>query len=204
MADPDIRLYGVPVSGHTHRVELLLLMLGLPYRFILAPADVRCTNDFRRLNPLGQVPVLVDGNLVLADSNAILVYLARKYAAENPWLPEEPEPAASVQRWLSVAAGEVKYGPATARGIAVLGWKGERAQAIAIADRLLAFMETHLRGRTYLAAEHPTIGDLACYSYVAHAPEGGISLGPYPAVQTWLRRVEGLPRFKPMPASLPS
>jgi len=47
--------------------------------------------------------------------------------------------------------------------------------------------------------EHPTLADLACYAYVAHAPEGGISLTPFPQVRAWLRRVEALPRFKPMP-----
>jgi glutathione S-transferase len=203
MAEPELRLHGVPLSGHTHRVELLLLMLGVPYRFISAPSDIRRTEAFKRLNPLGQIPVLEDGNLVLSDSNAILVYLAKKHDAQSSWLPEEPEAASRVQRWLSLAAGEVKYGPATARGIAALGAKGDRAQAAAIADRLLAFMETHLHGRNYLAAANPTIADLACYSYVAHAPEGGISLDPYPAVQAWLRRVEALPRFKPMPTVPP-
>ena len=55
--------------------------------------------------------------------------------------------------------------------------------------------------REWLAAEHPTIADVACYSYVAHAPEGGIMLEPYPAIREWLRRVEELPDFKPLPAS---
>ena len=68
-------------------------------------------------------------------------------------------------------------------------------------NRLLRFMDGHLGGRTYLAADHPTIADLACYSYVAHVPEGGVSLEPYPAVRAWISRVEALPQFVPMPAS---
>lgn len=201
MTAPDIRLHGTTLSGHTHRVELLLLMLGLPYRFVPAPAEVRRTEDFRRLNALGQVPVLEDGDLVLADSNAILVYLAKRYGRGSAWLPEEPEAAAGVQRWLSIAAGEIMHGPAAARLIALWGMEGDPVRAAAIAGRLLAFMEIHLALRAYLAAEHPTLADLACYSYVAHAPEGGITLDPYPAVQAWLRRVEALPNFKPMPTS---
>jgi glutathione S-transferase len=59
--------------------------------------------------------VLVDGDAVLADSNAILVYLAKRYAAGSAWLPEDPLGAARVQRWLSLAAGEIAYGPASAR-----------------------------------------------------------------------------------------
>ena len=61
------------------------------------------------------------------------------------------------------------------------------------------YMDGHLDGRAFLAADHVTIADLACYSYVAHAPDGGVTLEPYPAVRTWLARVEAQPWFKPMP-----
>ncbi|RXZ31126.1 glutathione S-transferase [Oxalobacteraceae bacterium CAVE-383] len=197
----EFQLHGVSLSGHCHRVELMLLMLGLPYRRVDAPAEVRNTPAFLRLNPLGQIPMLQQGDLALADSNAILVYLARQYAPGGHWLPEEPLAAAHVQRWLSIAAGEVMYGPAKARLIG-LGWvEGDAAPAQRIAARLLAFMEAHLHGRDWLATEQPTIADIACYSYVAHAPEGRISLAPYPSVRAWLQRVEALPRFRRMPAT---
>jgi glutathione S-transferase len=58
-----------------------------------------------------------------------------------------------------------------------------------------------LAGRAFLAHDAATIADLACYSYVAHAPEGGISLDPYPNIRAWLARVEALPGFVPMPRS---
>lgn len=201
MSQPAITLHGIELSGHTHRAELMLLMLGLPFRFSPAPTEVRRTDAFLKLNPLGQIPVLEDGDLVLCDSNAILVYLARRYAPESNWLPDEPVAAASVQRWLSIAAGELRYGPAAARVMALFGVPGDRDACHAIGARVLTFMEAHLTGREWLAAEHPTIADLACYSYVAHAPEGGITLQPYPAIREWLRRVEALPNFKPLPAS---
>ena len=201
MTTPAITLHGTPLSGHTHRVELLLRMLDLPYAYREAPADVRATPAFRRLNPIGQVPVLQDGDLILADSNAILVYLAKRYDTSGRWLPEDPESAAQVQRWLSIAAGEVASGPATARWSLQWGMPGDPVRAKAIAERLLAFMDQHLADRAWLAAEHPTVADLACYAYVAHAPEGAIPLEPYPAVQAWLARVEALPAFKPMPRS---
>src|SRR5271169_431085 len=115
MSAAEMILHGTELSGHAHRVELLLRMLGLPYRFVAAPATVRATPEFHQMNPLRQIPVLQDGDLTLADSNAILVYLAKRYAPGSLWLPEEPVAAADVQRWLSIAAGEVRYGPATAR-----------------------------------------------------------------------------------------
>ena len=201
MPEPQITLHGVHRSGHVHRVELLLRMLQIEYRFVEAPADVRRSLQFLKLNPLGQIPVLQDGAIVIADSNAILVYLAKRYAPGSPWLPEEPVTASHVQRWLSIAAGELKYGPATARAASLWGNPADRGQADEIADRLLRFMEGHLADRHFLAAEHPTIADLACYSYIAHAPEGGITLEPYAATQRWLSRIESLPRFQPMPRS---
>lgn len=201
MIIPTISLHGTALSGHTHRVENLLLILGVPYRFVDSPAAVRRTPGFRALNPLGEIPVLQDGELVLTDSNAILVYLAKRYGAGTPWLPEDPIAATRVQRWLSIAAGEVKYGPATARLVTLWGSPGNLVQAQEIAERLLRFMDGHLGARSYLAGDHPTIADLACYPYVAHAPEGRISLEPYPTVLAWIARLEALPRFKRMPRS---
>ena len=199
MTVSEIILYGVELSGHAHRVELLLRMLELPYRIETASDDVRRTPEFRRLNPLGQIPVLQDGDVTLADSNAILVYLAKRYGHGTHWLPDEPEAAARVQRWLSIAAGEVRYGPAMARMITQWNFPGSLADSKQIAGMLLPFMDEHLSGRAFLAADHATIADLACYSYVAHAPEGGIALDGHASVLAWLRRVEALPRFKPIP-----
>jgi glutathione S-transferase len=200
-----ILLHGTKLSGHVHRVELLLRMLAIPFEYIQAPADVRASEAFRKLNPLGQIPVLQDGELTLADSNAILVYLCKRYAPGSQWLPESPVEAAAVQRWLSIAAGEVNFGPASARAHALWKVPCDADRAVAVAARLFGFMESHLAGRSFLAADHATIADLACYGYVKHAPEGGISLANYPALHAWFTRVEALPEFVAMPASpLPS
>src|SRR3984893_19521371 len=157
MSIPEIALHGTELSGHTHRVELLLRMLGLNYRYGVASAAVRSTPEFHYLNPLRQIPVLQDGDLTLADSNAILVYLAKRYAPGSRWLPEEPVAAAQVQRWLSIAAGQVMYGPATARMVTQWNFPGDLARAKRIAAVLLRFMNDHLKSRHFLAAEHATI-----------------------------------------------
>src|SRR5260370_38035131 len=154
MSTPDITLHGTELSGPAHRVELLLRMLGLPYRYVVASAAVRSSPEFHKLNPLRQIPVLQDGDLTLADSNAILVYLAKRYAPGSQWLPEEPVAAAQVQRWLSIAAGQVMYWPATARMVTLWNSPGDRARAKQIAAVLLRFMNEHLATRSFLAAEH--------------------------------------------------
>ncbi len=199
----DLTLHGVHLSGHCHKVELMLHLLGLPYRFVDAPAAVRASAEFRALNPLGQIPVLQDGALVQSDSNAILVYLAARYAPDAGWLGADPVETAAIQRWLSIAANEVKHGPAAARVICLWNGPGDLAQSQALAQRTLAFVEQQLAGRDFLAAARATVADLACYSYLAHAPEGGVALEPYPAVRAWLRRIEALPGFVPMPRSAP-
>jgi len=194
-----IRLHGVALSGHAHKVEVFLRLLGLDFEYVDAPGDVRATDAFLRLNPLRQIPVLEDGGLALADSNAILVYLAKRYDPSCRWLPEDPVGAAHVQRWLSISAGEVKHGPANARAVKLFGLATNLDDAKAIAARLLTFMDQHLADHEWLAGEGPTLADVACYPYVACAPDGEVDLTPYPAVRAWIKRFEALPGVKAMP-----
>jgi glutathione S-transferase len=194
-------LHGIPLSGHVHRVRLFLHLLDLTYEFADSPADVRSSAAFRALNPLGQIPVLQDGDVVLADSTAILVYLAKRYAPGSGWLPDDPVGAARVQRWLSQASGEIMFGPAAARVSARFYDTGVPAPlSQALAARVLGLMEGELAARDWLVGTAPTIADVACYSYIAHAPEGGIALEPYPQVRAWIARVQALPGFVPMPS----
>ena len=199
MAAGDRVLYGAEHSGHSHRVRLLLEVLGLPYRVEPASAERRRTPEFLALNPLGQIPVLRDKGELIADSNAILVYLALTYDSERRWYPADPLQAAQVQRWLSIAAGELRHGPGAARLIAQWGLPGDPVAAAGLAQKLLEFMEGHLQQATWLAAGHATIADIANYSYIAHAREGGISLDDFPAILSWLERIRSLPNFSPMP-----
>lgn len=198
-----IVLHGFTLSGHSHRAELMLRLLQLPYEF--HPVDLaggkQKDDAFLKLNPFGTVPVIEDGGTVVADSVAILVYLATAYDTARTWLPADPVRAAEVQRWLSVAQGPVFNGPCTARLIAVFSAPLDHERAKAVAGNLFRVLDTHLAGRRFLVGDGPTVADVALYSYIAHAPEGGISLAPYEAIRTWLGRVEALPHFEPMPAT---
>jgi glutathione S-transferase len=178
----------------------MLSLLGLPYENVDVdlPGKEQKSPDFLRRNPLGLVPVIEDGALTIADSNAILVYLAGRYDSTGQWYPREPAASARVQQWLSIAAGPLAFGAAAARVIKVFGVPLDWDRAAKIATDLLANLERHLEHREFLASEHPTIADVAMYSYTAHVPEGGIPLEPYPAVRAWLARIEALPRFVPM------
>jgi glutathione S-transferase len=198
-----IKLYRHPKSGHCHRVELMLAFLGLPYETIdldLAHGAHKAP-DFLRISPFGLVPAIVDGEHVLSDSNAILVYLALTYAKGGHWLPSEPRVAAEVQRWLSVAADNVYSGPCAARLVKVFGARLDHDAALRKAHQLFGVMESHLAGREWLAAAHITLADVAGYSYIAHAPEGGVDLAPYPQLRAWVARIEAQPNFVGMARS---
>ncbi len=193
-----IKVYNATLSGHAHRVRLFLSLLDLPFECIeidLLKRDQRAP-EFLQRNPFGQVPVIEDGDVTLADSNAILIYLNARYAADPArWLPRDAVGAARVQRWLSVAAGPLASGPAAARVVTVFGTPTDPAEAIKRSHALMQVMETELQSQPFLAGEHATLADIANYTYVAHAPEGNVSLEAYPQVRAWLARIEALPGF---------
>jgi glutathione S-transferase len=196
-----IKLYRHKLSGHSHRAELLLSLLRLPFE----PIDVDLLKgahkapEFLAKNPLGQVPVIEDGNVTLADSNAILVYLALRYDESHRYYPREAVAAAEVQRWLSMAAGELRYGPGNLRLHALLNVPIDKGLAERISGTLLTLLDGWLAKHAWLVGDHVTIADVAMYSYSVLAPEGGISLEPYPALRAWHQRLEALPGFAPMP-----
>lgn len=196
MSQSAVKLYRHPLSGHSHRAELMLSLLDVPTELVFVDLmkGAHKTPEFLALNRFGQVPVIDDNGTVLADSNGILVYLASKYG-NGQWLPSDPVEQAKVQRWLSVAAGQISSGPATARLITVFGAGYDAADAIKRSHALLQVMEDELANSAFLAGDKATVADVAAYTYVAHAPEGNVSLEDYPNVRAWLARVEALPKF---------
>ena len=198
-----MKLYGFPLSGHSHRAELLLNLLKLPYEFVPMPlaGGKHRTPEFLAMNGFGEVPVLEDGDAVLSDSTAILVYLAARYDDSGRWLPRDPLAAAQAQRWLSAASGKIAYGPAAARMVTVFGAKIDHEYVKGVAVRLFDVMERELEGRRYLVGGHATIADVAAFSYIEHAPEGGVALKPYPNIRAWLGNVRALPGFVAMQAT---
>ncbi|MDO7896557.1 glutathione S-transferase family protein [Pseudomonas citrulli] len=198
-----IKHYHFPLSGHSHRVQLMLSLLELPVEvvFVDLAKGAHKKPEFLAINSFGQVPVIDDDGVVLADSNAILVYLAHKYG-QGRWMPTDPIGAARVQRWLSAAAGPIHAGPATARLITVFGAAYNAEDVIARSHNLLKVVDQELGQSPYLAGDAPTVADIAGYTYIAHAPEGNVSLEDYPNVRAWLARIEALPGFVGMPRTV--
>jgi len=193
-----IKLYGHEVSGNSYKVRLLLSLLNLEYQWIkvdLMKGEHK-SSEFLALNPFGQVPLLVDGDTILADAQSILVYLARQYGGDQ-WLPLDTIPLSRVVRWLSTTAGEIRQGPEHARLYYLFGAATNINidRATQKAELILTQLNQYLSDRTWLEFEHPTIADVAVFPYVSLAPDGKISLAPYPHVQQWMARIKQLPGF---------
>jgi len=196
-----IQLYGHELSGNSYKVQLLLSLLQLEYEWI--PVDLlkgeHRSPEFLGLNPFGQVPLLMDGDLKLADAQAMLVYLARQYGGDQ-WLPLEAVPLSQVVRWLSITAGEVRQGPENARLYHLFGaTRINIDRAIQKAEFILTQLNRHLSDCDWLELGRPTIADVAVFPYVALAPDGRIDLAPYAQVLAWIERMKRLPGFVGMP-----
>ncbi len=188
------------MSGNSYKVRLLLELLNLEYEWVkvdLMKGEHK-SPKYLALNPFGQVPLLIDGDIKLADAQAILVYLARQYG-DDAWLPLDPLFLAQVVRWLSTTAGEVRQGPENARLYHLFGATSINIErAYQKAEHILTQLNQHLSTRTWLEFEHPTIADIAVFPYVALAGDGKIDLTPYPNVLEWINRVKQLPNYIPM------
>jgi glutathione S-transferase len=194
-----LKLYRHALSGHAHRAELALSLLGLSYELIDVDFATRAhkTPEFLARHPFGQLPLLDDDGHFVWDSTAILVYLATKYDPTGRWLPQDAAGRAAVQGWLSVASSLIAFGPAAARMVTVFGARFNAEEVIARAHGLFKVMEGELSRRPFLVGDGATLADIAGYSYIANAPEGNVDLAPYPALRAWLERVEALPGFVP-------
>jgi len=191
-----MKLYDMELSGNCYKIRLLCSLLGVSHESV--PVDLMKGEHkqaaFLALNPRGQVPVLDDAGTVVWDSMAILVYLARKYGGER-WLPTEAETMARVMQWLALSENEILYGLARARAVTKFNRPWDLAQCQDLGRSGLGVMENHLEKNRWLAADHPTIADIACYPYVALAPEGGVVLDEFPHIGQWIARIRSLPGY---------
>lgn len=196
-----VRIHHFPKSGHAHRALVFAKLAGIAHEavFVDLATGEHNSPEFLAINPNGQVPVLEDGETIISDSNAILVYLARKYAPD--WMPTDAVGEANVQRWLTLAAGEIAFGSCAARLITVFDAPLDVDFAAATAAKAMQKLEEGLNSNDWLVGDRPTIADIAAYSYTAHAPEGNVSLEPYPNIRAWIARIEALNGFEPMPAT---
>jgi glutathione S-transferase len=200
-----IRLYDYELSGSCYKVRLLMNILGL--RFEIVPVDFvnkeHKTDKYLALNPFGELPILEDGSLRLRDAQAILVYLALKYDPHNKWYPDEASARGPISQWLATGGGEL-MNVSGARLVKALNYPLDLDKLHASAHRVFAIMNDYLASHAFLALDHPTIADIACFPYSALANEAGIDISPYPHLVNWVVRMRQIPGFVPMPGIWPA
>ena len=207
-----IKLYDYLLSVNCYKQRLLLSILDVPYQTVdidFYPGWEHKGSEFKRINPLGHIPVIDDGGYVLWDAHAILVYLASKYDPAGTWYPTgDPQRLGDVASWLLFAEGTTNTASA-ARLHVNLGYDFDLEACQAGAHRLFRVLDEHLWFREQEGCEwvvsgpSPTIADIALFPDVALSEEGGISRLDYPALRRWTGRVQRLEGFIDMPGIFP-
>lgn len=208
-----IKLYDYELSGNCYKLRLLMNMLGVEYEAVpvdFYPGREHKSDWFLKINPLGQLPVLVDDGLVLRDAQAILVYLAAKYDPTRKWYPvDDAAMLGDIGQWLAFADG-ITATSSAARLHEGLFYDFDIDACRTGAHHLFRILDEHLwfaekQGRDWICpAQHPTIADIACFPYVILSEEGGISRQDYPAIRRWCDRVKRIPRFIVMSGVFPA
>lgn len=209
-----IKLYDYELSGNCYKVRLMLSILGLDHdseQIDFYPGAQHKSAAFRRINPLGQLPVIEDDGRVLRDAQAILVYLAAKYDASGKWYPTgDAAKLGQVAQWLAFADAITGTASAARLHDALFYSHIDVEAARAGAQNLFRILDEHLffmeeTGQDWLCdGPDPTIADIACFPYVILSEEGGISRLPYPAIRRWCDRVKRIPGFAVMPGVFPA
>jgi glutathione S-transferase len=195
-----MKLYNVAYSGNSYKVRLLLSHLGLPCDIVevdILKGESR-TPEFLKINPNGRTPVLDDNGFVLAESNAILAYLARG----TKFLPEDRQGWAQVFQWLffeqyshepyiATSRFWLQHKPDTPERSAVLAARRDGGWAA------LKYIDNHLATNDFLVGDY-TIADIALFAYTHVSHEGGFPLDEFPKIRDWIERVKGQPCFIPM------
>lgn len=209
-----LKLYDYELSGNCYKLRLLLSFLGVKYDTQMVdfyPGNQHKSEDFRKINPLGQLPVIDDDGLVLRDAQAILVYLASKYDPSGKWYPrEDPAMLGQIGQWLAFADG-ITATASAARLHDALFYSHINAEAAREgAHRLFRILDEHLffaeqAGQDWICpGDHPTIADIACFPYIILSEEGGVARIDYPAIRRWADRFKRIPGFTVMSGVFPA
>ncbi len=199
-------LYDFELDEDCYKARLLLGLLGVAYDRVavdMLPGREQTRPPFVELNPLGTLPILVDGALVLREAEPILVYLARAYDPSARWLPAAAAPLAQVTMWLHFSIRALAP-VAHARQQAIFGQAPLQEAAAEEAERAFRVMEDHMTRRglqeaDWFVGDGPTLAEISLFPAIALSRDIGIDHEACPALRRWMRRVRALPGFVTMP-----
>ena len=202
-----LTLHEYAQSGNCYKIRLTAGLLGVAIErreYDIMKGETRTPEFLARINPNGRIPVLQVGERFIPESNAACFYLGDG----TPLVPEDRFDRADMLRWMFFEQYNHEPNVATLRfWIAFVGEDRlsdvQRAQLPAkraAGEAALKLMDEHLASRAFLVGDRLSLADVALYAYTHVAGDGGFDLGRYPAVASWLRRVEAAPGYQPMAA----
>jgi len=186
-------------SQNAWKIRLLLNHLDRPYKqeFISIFEGEGQSDTYRSVNPTGAVPAIkLDDGRTIAESNAILLFLARN----THYLPDAPVEQAQVKQWLFFESDYVQASVATLRHWVLTGKDKNRPKAlldgkITASKKVLRILDEVLGNQEFLAGDTYTIADIVVYSYVHLASDAGLELDSYVHLQRWFGSVSSQPGF---------
>ena len=195
-----MKLYNVAYSGNSYKVRLLLAHLGIPCEIVevnILKGESR-TAEFLKINPNGRTPVLDDNGFVLAESNAILAYLAKG----TKFLPEDRKAFGQIFQWMFFE--QYSHEPFIATSRFWLQHKSDSPEKTALLASkrdggwaALKIMEGQLTTNDFFVGDY-SIADIALFAYTHVAHEGGFPLDDFPKIRAWIERIKKQPGFVPM------
>lgn len=195
-----IKLYDHKLSGNAYKPRLLLHQLGVEFERIIVELfeGEHKGEEFTKVNPNQKIPVIVDGDFVMWESNAILFYLAKKYSP-NSFTSDNPETYGHIAQWVLFGKTSIDPNLAMARYLErfVPDHNPEDMKKYqTLGNAALKTLDDHLTGKDFLVDNY-SIADIACYPYVMLAPEGGVDLTYYLNIQRWIKNIESTENFLP-------
>jgi len=202
----ELMLHDYELDEQCYKVRLLLGVLARRYRRVsvdVYPGREQCGARYLRLNPLGALPILTEGEFVLYGAEAILAYLARKYDPSRSWLPDEPALFGEVAQWLAFAGIELRAA-SLARLRALLETGTDDSDNVGAARRAFRLMDDHMTKRElddarWFVGNAATIADIAMFPAIALSRDFGVDHDEYPALRRWMANVRTIPGFATMP-----
>jgi glutathione S-transferase len=200
-----ITLWDHPDSSNARKVRFLLAELGLQYERREVPLSRPRPDEYMRLNPLGGIPTIEDGELILSESNVILQYLATRERREDLY-PGAAAERAKVDEFLDRFATRLRT-PFFRREAVMLGWtlaKGfdpadaDPSKASAIEQEIVAntALLDSLVGETGAVLGRFTIADCALAPVLQRALDTGYDLEPYPRLAALAETVLSRPAWE--------
>jgi len=191
----EYQLYCFAQSGNAYKPALMLQLCDADWtpRFVDFFNGETRGEAFRKINPMGEVPVLDHQGKILTQSGIMLDHLAKEFGKFGA---DDEDEQREIWRWILFDNHKLTANIATYRFLLRFAKTGETPVTDFLKGRLtsaLKVLNSHLEGRNFVAADRATIADLSLAGYLFWPEEFDVTWKDFPSIETWLKRIEALP-----------